>query len=126
PGEAWLGFLGIIPLAAGIIAAIAWYWERKSWPAPLVATAGGLVVVGILAIGASRADLQRYDQQMVVNWAEASAKDTPLAAYRVLEPSWVYYSHQSIPELLGKPAAAARLLEEHPGSALITKEQLVP
>jgi 4-amino-4-deoxy-L-arabinose transferase-like glycosyltransferase len=126
PGEAWLGVLGVIPLAAGIISAIAWYGERESWPAPLVATAGGLVVVGILALGASRADLQRFDQQMVVNWAKTSSKETPLAAYKVLEPSWVYYSHQSIPELLGEPAAAAQLLEEHPGSALITKEQLVP
>jgi hypothetical protein len=126
PGEAWLGVLGIIPLAAGIIATIGWYWERKSWTAPLVATAGGLVVVGILALGASRADLQRFDQQMVVSWAKTSTKEAPLAAYRVLEPSWVYYSHQAIPELLGEPAAAARLLEEHPGMALVTKEQLVP
>jgi hypothetical protein len=126
PGEAWLGILGIIPFAAGIIAAIGWYWERRSWAAPLVATAGGLVVVGILALGASRADLQRYDQQMVVNWAKTSANESPLAAYRVLEPSWIYYSHQAIPELLGEPAAAARLLKEYPGAALVTKEQLVP
>ena len=126
PGEAWLGILGIIPLAAGIIAAIVWYWERKSWPAPLVATAGGLMLVGILAIGASRADLQRFDQQMVVNWAKASTKETPLTAYRVLEPSWVYYSHQSIPELLGEPAAAAHLLENHPDAPLVTKEEYVP
>jgi len=126
PGEGWLGILGVIPLAAGIIAAIAWHWERKLWLAPLVATAGGLVVVGILALGASRADLQRFDQQMVVNWAKNSTNEAPLAAYRVLEPSWVYYSHQSIPELLGEPAAAARLLENHPGATLVTKEEHVP
>ena len=126
PGEGWLGILGIIPLSAAVIASLGWYWNRKSWPAPLVATVGGLVVVGILALGASRADLQRHDQQMVVQWAKTSTNKSPLASYRVLEPSWVYYSHQAIPELSGTPAAAARLLEEHPGAALVTKEQLVP
>ncbi|MBC7852493.1 MAG: glycosyltransferase family 39 protein [Pirellulaceae bacterium] len=126
PGEAWLGLLGIVPLSAGLIAAVSWYWNKTSWPAPLVAAAGGVVVIGILAVGASRADLQRHDQQMVLALAKTSTTESPLVAYRVLEPSWVYYSHQTIPELLGLPATAARLLEEHPGATLVTKEQLVP
>ncbi|MGI8979170.1 MAG: glycosyltransferase family 39 protein [Pirellulaceae bacterium] len=126
PGEAWLGILGIVPVSAGIIAAVSWYWSKTSWPAPLVAAAGGIVVVGILALGASRADLQRHDQQMVVNWAKSSTKDRPLVAYHVLEPSWVYYSHQTIPELLGEPATAARHLEGSPRAALVTREQFVP
>ncbi len=126
PGEAWLGILGIIPLAAGIIVAVGWYCDRMSWSAPLVASAGGIVVVGVLALGASRADLHRFDQQMVVNWVKNSAGEAPLASYRVLEPSWVFYSEQTIPELLGEPAAAARMLENHPHAALVTKEQFVP
>lgn len=126
PGEAWLGLLGIVPLSAGIIAAVSWRCNRMSWPAPLVAASGGFVIVGILALGASRADLQRHDQQMVVTLAKTSTAESPLVAYRLLEPSWVYYSHQTIPELLGDPATAARLLEEHRGAALVTKEQFVP
>jgi 4-amino-4-deoxy-L-arabinose transferase-like glycosyltransferase len=126
PGEAWLGILGILPLCAGILGGIGWYRGSASWPAPLVAGAGGLVVVGILALGASRADLQRYDQQMVVNWAKSSSQERPLAAFQVLEPSWVYYSRRTIPEIRGEPAAAARLLETQAELALITKEQFVP
>lgn len=127
PGEAWLGVLGIIPLAAAAIAAIGWYRNQLRWTAPLVATSGGLIVVGILALGATRADLQRYDQQMVVTWARTKAKEAyPLASYRVLEPSWIFYSRQAIPELLGEPAAAARQLESHPQAALVTKEEYVP
>jgi 4-amino-4-deoxy-L-arabinose transferase-like glycosyltransferase len=126
PGEAWLGILGAIPLSAGILAALAWYWNRQQWPAPLVAATGGFVIIGILAIGAFRADRHRHDQQMVVNWIQVTGSNQPLAAFRVLEPSWVYYSHENIPELLGESAAAARLLESHPAAALVTKEEYVP
>jgi len=126
PGEAWLGVLGIVPLAAGAVAGLAWIRNKLEWTPPLVASAGGLMVVGILALGAYRADLQRYDQEMIVGFSRASTEDVPLVSYGVLEPSWVYYSHRNIPELIGQPAAAARLLEGHSDRAIVTKEQLVP
>lgn len=126
PGEAWLGLLGIIPIAAAATAAVAWHFKQPSWPAPLVASAGGLVVVGILALGAIRADQHRHDQRMVVAYGNPATQNGLIASYGVLEPSWVFYTHQNIPQLLGKPDELSRQLNEHPQSCLITREQLVP
>jgi hypothetical protein len=121
-----LGLLGIIPITAAVIAAVAWHFQKTSWPAPLVASAGGLVVLGILALGATRADQHRHDQQMVVAWASTASENAPIASYGALEPSWVFYTHHSIPQLLGKPEELALLLREHPQAGLITKEQFLP
>lgn len=126
PGEAWLGLLGIIPITAAASAAVAWHFKQTSWPVPLVASAGGLVVVGILALGAIRADQHRHDQKMVVEWANPATQNGPVVSYGVLEPSWVFYTHRIIPQLLGRPSELARQLREHPQTCLITREQLVP
>ncbi|MFN0020525.1 MAG: ArnT family glycosyltransferase [Pirellulaceae bacterium] len=125
PGEAWLGLLGIVPIMAAVLAAIAWHGQMKSWPAPLVAAAGGLVVVGILGLGAYRADQHRQDQQLVMDWAKASTSESPLATYGILEPSWVFYSHHVIPQISGEPSQGARLFKEHPQASLLTREQFV-
>lgn len=126
PGEAWLGLLGIIPMTAAASAAVAWQFRKTNWPAPLVASAGGLFVVGILALGAIRADQHRHDQKMVVAWANPATQNGPIASYGVLEPSWVFYTHQIIPQLLGEPNELAHRWREHPNTCLITREQLVP
>ncbi len=126
PGEAWLGLLGIIPMTAAASAAVAWRFHKTFWPAPLVASAGGLFVVGILALGAIRADQHRHDQKMVVEWANPATQNGPIASYGVLEPSWVFYTHQIIPQLLGKPSELVRQMREHPQTCLITREQLLP
>ncbi|MCE9525948.1 MAG: glycosyltransferase family 39 protein [Planctomycetales bacterium] len=125
PGEAWLGLLGIIPLTAAAVAAISWHRQMKFWPAPLVAAAGGIVVVGILALGAYRADQHRVDQQLVTDWAKASSSESPCASYGVLEPSWVFYSHHAIPQIVGDPIEIAHFFRAYPHASLLTRERLV-
>ena len=118
----------------GTLALLGWYWQRSplpitqrsGWPAPLMAATGGLLIVGILGLGAYRADLQRQDQQMVVDWVKTSGSESPLSAYKILEPSWVFYSHERIPQLGTDPSLAAEHFKSHPESALVTKEQFVP
>ena len=82
--------------------------------------------MGILALGAMRADQHRHDQQMVVAWSSDAAENKPVASYGALEPSWVFYTHQSIPQFFGKPKELTCWLQEHPQSGLITKRQFLP
>ena len=122
PGEEWLGTLGIIPAAGGVVALICW---RLNWPeraaASLVASSA-LLVLGIFALGAHVADRHQESHRLLAPLRH-SAGPIQVASFKVLEPSWVYYGRRPIRELAGPRAGAAAFLAAGPDRYLITSER---
>ena len=132
PGEEWLGILGAPVLACGIAASFLYQANRAGIAIPITALAGGVTILGVLTLGAQRADLHRRDGEMVIEYAQTSPH---IAAAGVLDPSWVFYSGRPILELRQAPAsngkkeitpaqAAAALLASDPETLLITRRDL--
>ncbi len=98
PGEEWLGLLGLTPLAGGVacmgLAAI-----RNYRAAALTFAASALAFSTMLfAIGAQRAD-DHQTSHVLLRAAFENTSHPPLASYKILEPSWVFYAGQAIEEL---------------------------
>ncbi|QDU31965.1 Undecaprenyl phosphate-alpha-4-amino-4-deoxy-L-arabinose arabinosyl transferase [Anatilimnocola aggregata] len=99
PGEQQLGLIGILPIAAGLIAIgrNLFNFDRR-WTAGFVTVCCVAMTTLVFALAAQRVDAHRQDQQLVTAIFAREAKPK-LASFRILEPSWVYYAKQPILEL---------------------------
>jgi 4-amino-4-deoxy-L-arabinose transferase-like glycosyltransferase len=99
PGEFGLAAIGLAPLAAGL--ACLWLLRRERLTAALATFAAAAVVlaVGVLGWGAARVDRHQPSRPLIARLREHSSPGRKLAAYGILEPSWVYYAGQPIREL---------------------------
>jgi 4-amino-4-deoxy-L-arabinose transferase-like glycosyltransferase len=127
PGEEWLGFIGLIPVAGGIVC-LGFLAVRSSF-----AAAGTLGMTAIafatllFAVGVQRVDRHQTSQELLDAIFSRSSQPH-IASYSVLEPSWVFYGGQPIHEFaddlrLGRGYAATeaiRFLTENPDHFLIT------
>lgn len=99
PGEQFLALIGMVPVVAGLIALAGQLFNfERQWTAGLLAASFVVMTTSIFAIGAQRVDAHRQDQKLISAILSREAKPQ-LATFHILEPSWVYYSKQSIAEL---------------------------
>ena len=113
PGEEQLGLIGVLPIAAGVIALLLSLLNFDRRYAAGVMTAGCVAMTTLVfALGAQRVDKHRQDQQLVTAIFAQEAKPK-LASFRVLEPSWVYYAKQPIPELPKLDPAARKAAKQN-------------
>lgn len=124
PGEEWLGLLGLVPLAGGV-ACIGLVAARSYRPASaaLAATVVGFVTL-LFAIGTERIDQHQASHRL---WEAIYARSTDpqIAAYKVLEPSWVFYTGRFIHEFRGSPGrgvveSVASFLAKSPNAFVVT------
>lgn len=122
PGEEWLGLIGVIPvLGGGLCTVFAASRSFRSAAGMLGITAIAFVTL-LFSIGAWRLD-QHQQQHRLWQMLAAQEHRPELASYRVLEPSWVFYSGQRIIEFGGGPGSAqfaGKFLQQHPERYLIT------
>lgn len=127
PGEEWLGMIGFIPAIGGCICAgLAASRNYRSAAGMLAVTAVAMVTV-LFAMGGPRLSQHQKQDQL---WQAAFARSVApkLASYRVLEPTWVFYSGQTIREFGGGEEAARQaaqfLLDNAEGYLITTRERL--
>lgn len=127
PGEEWLGLIGTIPLLGGLMCAV--FAASRS----LGSASGALGITAIafvallFSVGAWRLD-QHQEQHRLWQAVFARGQDPELASYRVLEPSWVFYSGRTIFEFgggAGSAQLAGKFLQQGPGRYLITTRDRV-
>ena len=130
PGEEWLGLIGLIPLAGGV-ACVGLVLVRsfRSASGVLALTAVSFATL-LFAVATDRIDHHQQNHRLLQ--AVFSRTSQPqLAAYKVLEPSWVFYGGHRIrefnavtPHAPRQPAhEAAAFLANDPQAFLITTEQ---
>lgn len=99
PGEQLLGYIGLIPIIAGAAALLTFLFNfDRRWIAGGLAVSFVALTTLIFALGAQRVDAHRSDQQLISTILAREPKPK-LAAFGILEPSWVYYAKQPIAEL---------------------------
>ncbi|WP_425615819.1 ArnT family glycosyltransferase [Anatilimnocola sp. NA78] len=113
PGEAQLGLIGVLPIAAGVIGLILTLlnFDRR-YPAGIMTAGCVAMTTLVFAVGAPRVDKHRDDQKLVTAIFAQESKPK-LASYKVLEPSWVYYAKQPIAELPKLDPAARKAAKQN-------------
>lgn len=111
PGEEWLGLIGLTPLAGGVACmGLAWVRNYRTAAGVFGATAVTLATL-LFAVGADRADRHQANHLLLAA-IEANSADPKIAAYKVLEPSWVFYGGRSIREISGHSPEAAQMARQ--------------
>jgi 4-amino-4-deoxy-L-arabinose transferase-like glycosyltransferase len=127
PGEEWLGLLGLTPVAAGI-ACLGLTFVRNYRAAAGVFGAAAVAFATLLfAVGAQQVD-QHQTNHLLFKAIHARSSHPQIAAYKVLEPSWVFYGGHAIREFNGATLETARqaarqaaaFLAQSPDAYLIT------
>jgi 4-amino-4-deoxy-L-arabinose transferase-like glycosyltransferase len=130
PGEEWLGLLGLTPVAGGI-ACMGLAFVRNYRAAAGVFGAAAVAFATLLfAVGAERADRHQLNH-LLFQAIHARSPRPQIAAYKILEPSWVFYGGQPVREFGGATHEAAQsgarqaaaFLTESPHAFLITTQQ---
>lgn len=98
-GEEWLGLIGLMPLVGGAAClGLAAVRNHHAAAAVFGASAVTLAVL-IFALGAQRIDEHQTNQVVLA----AASHGSQVAAYKILEPSWVFYLRRPIQELRAQP-----------------------
>jgi 4-amino-4-deoxy-L-arabinose transferase-like glycosyltransferase len=117
PGCAWLGVLGLIPLAA---AAVAWHSQSTGQRQRAIAAAaiGACLLVTLLASVAAEAFSHAQGSRTLVAGLEEPAADCQWACLWNVPPSLVFYTGARIEQLDTAEAVAAHL-RFHPRSRVV-------
>jgi 4-amino-4-deoxy-L-arabinose transferase-like glycosyltransferase len=101
PGDEWLGAIGLIPLAAGVITLV--YSERNQPRRAAYVFAASALLFTTLLFGGVLGRVDRHQQNNVLLDAISERGTNPhVVSYGLLEPSWVFYGQRSIDELTVK------------------------
>ena len=100
PHEPWIGLIGIVPLVAGVLAW--WYWSCGQQRHQLRILIAGATAFATLLFGwaAARVDRHQESHKLLAATASDGNHSVPLAAYGILEPSWVFYAKRPIREIV--------------------------
>ncbi|HZL88749.1 MAG TPA: glycosyltransferase family 39 protein [Pirellulaceae bacterium] len=122
PGDQWLAVLGLVPAAGGLTALALWRMNRRTAAIASVAGTGGLLALGVFALGAHVVDRHQQADRLLA--AIHQTTDQPqVASFRVLEPGWVYYGRLPIREIRDSRQEAAAFLAQSPDALLITTQR---
>ena len=122
--EVWVGLVGLIPLAAAVAALRRLRAPDVFGAARAFAVGAVALVVAVFAVAVVRVD--RYQHSRGVMAAIDQRSDAPrIASFNRLEPSWVYYSGQTIKDYKST-ADAAKFLASGPDAFIITSEEKLP
>lgn len=98
PGESWLSSLGLLLVVGGVAALACDVWLRSRAKAAVISFASGLAFSWLLfGLGPAAAD--RHQQSHVLLGMLRDAEPEEVAAWRCLEPSWVFYLGRPIREV---------------------------
>lgn len=101
PGDEWLGAIGLIPLAAGVITLV--YSERNQPRRAAYVFAGSAILFTTLLFGGVAERVDRHQHNEVLLQAIAlRGGNARVASYGLLEPSWIFYGQGPIDELMVK------------------------
>lgn len=118
----WLGWLGLIPLSAALLATV-WSWSGQFCNVPRILAVGSWSFVFLFfAIGTSVIDQNRQTETLWSSLPEAGGTSR-LASYRYLESSWVFYAKQPIWELSPQPQPLKKIAGSDASVALVNYEQ---
>ncbi len=95
PGEAWLAMLGVPLLVAGVVGW--WLVARQDYQRMASLFATGAVAFSTLAfaLATQRVDRHQHADQLLTTIFHQSQQPT-IGYYGALEPSWIFYSGQSL------------------------------
>lgn len=98
PGESWLSLIALVLVGGGLMALICERWLRSRSKAAVVSFASGLLFSCLLfGLGPVAAD--RHQQSHLLLNVLRDSEPQEIAAWRCLEPSWVFYLGRPIREL---------------------------
>ena len=123
--EAWVGLLGLIPLAGALLTLRAVY--RGDAPAAsrtFGATAVAMTAV-FFAVAVVQVDRRVQHSRPVLDAIHARSESPRIATFNRLEPSWVFYSGQTLPEFRA-PRDAVAFLSSSPDAFIITSGDKLP
>lgn len=109
PRDLWLGVLGLAPLLGGVGLIYA-ARKRPDWAPPALACSAAATMLGLFAVAADRVDSYRRHEELLTA-IEASDSSRPIAAWNVLEPSWVFYSGRTL-EVVESAPLSRRVVQE--------------
>jgi 4-amino-4-deoxy-L-arabinose transferase-like glycosyltransferase len=130
PGEEWLGLIGLIPLTGGVACiGLAVVRSYRAAAGVLALTAVSFAAL-LFAVATDRIDRHQHNH-VLLKAIYARSGQPRLAAYKVLEPTWIFYGGQPIHEFTAGPAhvsshpaqEAATFLATDSNAFLITTEQ---
>jgi len=125
PGEMWLGVVAVIPLAGAVCGFVFAQRRRPQWSAGSIAACAVLLLT--TAFGFVGPRISRHQPiTRVLQKIEASSANPTLACHMSREPSWIFYSGQTI-QVIGnrRPAEVARFLQT-PDAFVLTNDRALP
>lgn len=123
PGDEWLGAIGLVPIAAGIIALV--YSERNQPRRAAYVFAGSAVLLATLLFGGVAGRVGRHQHSDVLLQAIAARDvNARVASYGSLEPSWVFYAQRPIDELTLKNGRSPRSTWVQRGEKWVPKQDI--
>jgi 4-amino-4-deoxy-L-arabinose transferase-like glycosyltransferase len=135
PGEEWLGLLGLVPIAGGIVCVA--FALIRSYRAAAGSFAFAAITFATLLFAVALGRIDRHQTNHLLWQAIYARSRAPqVASYRILEPSWVFYGNRPVKEITvreitaappGGPRLAAEqaahFLAQHSDAYLITTRQ---
>ncbi|MBP86214.1 MAG: hypothetical protein CMJ64_05790 [Planctomycetaceae bacterium] len=98
PGDEWLGLIGLVPFAGGIIALILSERQQRTRAASAFAITATVFVT--LLFGGAAARVDRHQRNNVLLSAIDDRSDQPhITSFGLLEPTWVFYGGRTVDEL---------------------------
>jgi len=123
-GELWLGFVALIPIAGALLALRLLKQGDRFAAARVFSLMAVAIVTAVFAVVMVRVD--KYQHSHGVMRAIHARSDHPqIASFNRLEPSWVFYSGQTVEDYKSS-ADAARFLASSPDAFIITSEEKLP
>jgi 4-amino-4-deoxy-L-arabinose transferase-like glycosyltransferase len=119
--EVWLGLVGVVPLVGGILALRQLRAQNPVAAARAFAGCAVVLVAAVFTVAVARID--RYQHSRGVLAAIEARSDAPrIASFNRLEPSWVFYSGQTIKDYKSTTDAVA-FLSSSPDAFIITSDE---
>jgi 4-amino-4-deoxy-L-arabinose transferase-like glycosyltransferase len=98
PDEEWLGLIGLVPCAGGLLALILAERQQRTRAALVYASAATVFVTLLFGVGAARVD--RHQTNNLLLSAINARSDRPhVTSFGLLEPTWVFYGGRPVDEL---------------------------
>lgn len=96
PGDEWLGLIGLIPLVAGVCGIVFCETRRPALAATALAVCAAVLMTTAFGVASVRVSRHQRINQLLAAIRQSS-EHPKLAGHAAHEPTWVFYSGQTIP-----------------------------